>query len=186
MLTWADITLLVILGLSTLVGIWRGFVVEVMSLLVWGAAFWLAFVFGDEAGAMFDGLVQAEAARMFLGYGALFFAALILGGLATWLMGRLVRSTGLSGTDRLLGLGFGLLRGAALGCVLVLVFGFTSLPQEAWWRESRLLPGFQRGAEWMRGWLPQAVARHVRFELPPLPDPDATDAAIRETMAPGR
>ena len=108
--------------------------------------------------------------------------ALLVGGLATWLMGRLVKSTGLSGTDRLLGLGFGLLRGAALGCVLVLLLGFTPLPQDAWWRESQLLPGFQRGAEWLRSWLPEAVARHVRYTpalptlpLPSPPDPEQSD-----------
>ena len=124
MLTWVDIVLLAILGLSALVGLWRGFVVEVMSLAVWVAAFWLAFAFGDNVAALFEQAVQSPSARLFLGYAVLFIGALIVGGLATWLMGKLVQSTGLSGTDRLLGLGFGLLRGAALCCVLVLLFGF--------------------------------------------------------------
>jgi membrane protein required for colicin V production len=171
MLTWADIALLTVVGLSTIVGLWRGFVVEVMSLAVWVAAFWLAFAFGDEAATLFEGVVQANSARLFLGYAMLFVSALLVGGLATWLMGKLVKSTGLSGTDRLLGLGFGLLRGVALACVLVLVLGFTPMPQDAWWRDSRLLPEFQRGAEWLRTWLPAAVAEHVQFSpmLPALP-----------------
>ena len=182
MLTTADLVLLAIVGLSAVVGLWRGFVVEVMSLAVWVAAFWLAFVFGDEVAALFAEAVAAAGARLFLGYALTFVAALLVGGLATWLMGKLVRSTGLSGTDRILGLGFGLLRGAALGCVLVLLFGFTPLPQDAWWRESRLLPGFQRGAEWLRTWLPATVARHVDFQptlpalpIPSPPDPDKSD-----------
>ena len=164
MLTWVDIVLLAILGLSALVGLWRGFVVEVMSLAVWIAAFWLAFAFGDDVAAMFESSVQSPSARLFLGYAILFVSALIVGGLATWLMGKLVKSTGLSGTDRILGLGFGLLRGAALACVLVLLMGFTPMPQDAWWRESRVLPGFQTGAEWLRTWLPDAVAERVRFD----------------------
>jgi membrane protein required for colicin V production len=182
MLSTADLVLLAIVGISAIVGLWRGFVVEVMSLAVWIAAFWLAFAFGDEIAALFEQAVQAAGARLFLGYAITFIAALLAGGLATWLMGKLVRSTGLSGTDRVLGLGFGLLRGAALACVLVLLFGFTPLPQDAWWRESRLMPGFQRGAEWLRSWLPDAVARHVTFQLPALPvpprsppDPDKSD-----------
>lgn len=169
MLSWVDIVLLAIVGLSAVVGLWRGFVVEVMSLAVWVAAFWLAFVYGDEASALFAAHVDSPAARLLLGYVLLFLLALMVGGLATWLLGKLVRSTGLSGTDRLLGLGFGLLRGAALGCVLVLVLGFTPLPQDPWWQQSRVLPGFQRGAEWLRGWLPAAVAEHVRFDAVPLP-----------------
>ena len=171
MLTWADIALLTIVGLSTIVGLWRGFVVEVMSLAVWVAAFWLAFAFGDEAVALFEGAVQAPSARLFLGYAMLFVGALMVGGLATWLMGKLVKSTGLSGTDRILGMGFGLLRGAALACVLVLLLGFTAMPRDPWWRESRLLPHFQAGAEWLRAWLPAAVAQHVDFRalVPSLP-----------------
>jgi membrane protein required for colicin V production len=182
MLTTADLVLLAIVGLSAVVGLWRGFVVEVMSLAVWVAAFWLAFAFGDDISALFADAVQASGARLFLGYAVTFVAALLVGGLATWLMGKLVRSTGLSGTDRILGLGFGLLRGAALGCILVLLFGFTPLPQDPWWRESRLLPGFQRGAEWLRTWLPAAVAQHVDFQpmlpalpVPSPPDPDRSD-----------
>jgi membrane protein required for colicin V production len=181
-LTWVDIVLIAILAISTLVGLWRGFVVEVMSLAVWIAAFWLAFAFGDDAAALFDGLVEAASARLFLGYAMLFVTALMVGGLATWLMGKLVKSTGLSGTDRILGLGFGLLRGAALACVLVLLMGFTPMPQDAWWQQSRLLPGFQRGAEWLRSWLPEAVTQYVNFGVavpgandPSPPDPEARD-----------
>jgi membrane protein required for colicin V production len=180
MLTWADLALLTVLGLSTIVGLWRGFVVEVMSLAVWIAAFWLAFAFGDDVAMLFETTVQAPTARLFLGYAVLFVSALLVGGLATWLMGKLVKGTGLSGTDRMLGFCFGLLRGAALACVLVLLLGFTPMPQDPWWKESRLMPGFQRGAEWLRTWLPDAVAQHIRFELPALPnlsppDPEAGD-----------
>ena len=170
MLSWVDILLLAVVGLSAIVGLWRGFVVEVMSLVVWVAAFWLAFAYGDDAAGIFAGHVDSPSARLLLGYALLFIGALVVGGLATWLIGKLVQSTGLSGTDRILGLGFGLLRGVALGCVLVLVMGFTPLPQDGWWQQSRVLPVFERGAEWMRAWLPHAVAQHIRFDaLPDLP-----------------
>lgn len=182
MLTWVDIGLLAILGLSSIVGLWRGFVVEVMSLVVWIAAFWLAFALGDDVAAAFETSVQSPSARLFLGYAVLFLGALLVGGLATWLMGKLVKGTGLSGTDRMLGLGFGLLRGVALACVLVMLLGFTPMPQDQWWKQSRLLPGFQSGAEWLRTWLPDAVAERIRFDLPRLPDADATEAAVQATI----
>lgn len=174
-LNGADIALLAVIALSAIVGVWRGFLVEVMSLAVWLAAFWLAFTFGDNVGALFAPAVETAPARLFLGYASLFLGALALGGLATWLIGRLVKGTGLSGTDRLLGLGFGVVRGVALCCVGVLLLGFTPLPRDPWWQASRLLPSFTPGAEWLREWLPDAVAAHVRFDalpvLPPLPVP---------------
>ncbi|WP_395790898.1 CvpA family protein [Aquimonas sp.] len=163
MLSWADIVLLAIVGLSVLVGFWRGFVVEVMSLAVWVASFWLAFTYGDAAALLFEGVVEAPSARLLLGYALLFALALAVGGLATWLMGKLVKSTGLSGTDRLFGLVFGAVRGYALAAVVVLLAGFTALPADPWWEQSRVLPAFQRGAEWLRTRLPEAVADEVNF-----------------------
>lgn len=172
MLTWADIVLLAILGISALIGIWRGLVAEVMSLLVWVAAFWLAFAFGPDVAQMFEPHVDAPTARWFLGYASVFVLALVVGGLLNWLLGRLVKGTGLSGTDRLLGLCFGLLRGAAVACALVLVAGFTPMPQEQVWQQSQLVPGFVRGAEWMRDWLPEALSERLSF------DPGQVAAAV--------
>lgn len=157
-MTWVDIALLVILGLSALIGVWRGLISEVMALAAWIVATWLAIAFGDSVSMLYEGWVGTPTARWFLGYASVFIAVLLVGGVLTWFMRMLVRSTGLSGTERMLGLGFGLLRGAAIACVLVLVLGFTPMPQEAAWRNAQLLPGFQHGAEWMRTRLPQAVA----------------------------
>ncbi|MBB5015813.1 CvpA family protein [Rehaibacterium terrae] len=173
MLNWADIVLLAIVALSTLVGLWRGFIVEALSLGVWAVAFWVAFQFGKPVSELFEGHIDTPSARLFLAHAMLFIGALVAGGLVTWLVGRLVAGTGLSGTDRLLGLLFGLVRGAALGCLLVLLLGFTPLPRDPWWQESRLLPGFQRGAEWMKSWLPDAAAQYVRFGADELPAPRA-------------
>jgi len=168
----ADIALLTVIALSALVGLLRGFVVEVLSLVVWVVAFWLAFRFGESASGIFNAWVETPSARLFLGYTALFVGALVVGGWGIWLIGKLVKSTGLSGTDRLLGLLFGTARGAALCCLIVLMMGFTPLPQDPWWAQSQLIPRFTEGAQWMRDWLPEAAAAHVNFEaLPSSPVP---------------
>ncbi|MBW8366611.1 MAG: CvpA family protein [Arenimonas sp.] len=171
MLTWADFALLLILAVSMGIGLWRGFVVEVLSLTVWIAAFWLSMGFGEDVAQKLVGVEQASA-RLFLGYAGVFIAVLLAGGLLTWLIGKVIANTGLSGTDRVLGLGFGLLRGLVLACVAVLLMGFTPLPQDAWWQQSRLLPSVQRGAEWMAEFLPAAAAEEIEFGAPPLaPEP---------------
>lgn len=182
MLTWLDIALLVILGLSALIGLWRGLITEVMSLAVWAAAGWLAFAFGPAVAAMFEAHIDSPTARWALGYASVFVAALLVGALLVWLLQRLIKSTGLSGTDRMLGLGFGLARGAFIACLLVLLAGFTPLPQEAVWRQSTLMPGFSRGAAWLGQWLPEALAEHFSLEraaalLPTLPVPGENKAS---------
>ncbi len=163
MLTTIDCVLLGVLLLSALLGALRGLVVEVLSLAVWIAAFWLAFMYGAQVTVLFAAQVHEAAARLFLAYALVFIVALIVGSLVTWTIGKLVRSVGLGGVDRVFGLLFGLLRGVALGCVLILVLGFTRLPQEASWRTSLLIPEFQRGAELMKPWLPTAVVEHVSY-----------------------
>lgn len=168
MLNWADLVLLGIVAVSTLVGLWRGFIVEALGLLVWVGAFFAAFQFGKPVSDLFAGSIDTPSARLFAAYALLFVGVLMLGGLVTWLVGRMVSSTGLSGTDRTLGLVFGLLRGGAVACLLVLLLGFTPMPQDDWWRESRLMPGFERGAVALRELLPEAAAQHVNFEAAPL------------------
>lgn len=163
MLGAADMVVLGVLLLSGVLGLWRGFVTEVMSLASWVLAFWATFAFGDGAAAMLEGWIDAEAARGAAGYVGVFLAVLAAGGILTWLFGRLVRATGLSGTDRLLGFGFGLLRGAALCVVGILLLGFTPLPQRAEWGGSALIAVLQPGAEWLAAWLPEPVAAQIRF-----------------------
>ena len=59
--------------------------------------------------------------------------------------------TGLSGTDRFLGMVFGAARG---GLLIVVLAGLLSLgpveQQDLWWRESALLPRFLLIADWSK------------------------------------
>jgi membrane protein required for colicin V production len=172
-MNWADYALLTILAVSMGIGLWRGFVVEVLSLTVWIAAFWLTIGFGTDVAAQLTG-IGSPSARLFVGHAGVFITVLIVGGLLVWSIGKMIASTGLSATDRVLGLGFGLARGLVLACVGVLMLGFTPVPQEGWWAQARLIPSAQRGAEWMVTFLPADAAQHLSFpgyESPLLPAP---------------
>lgn len=174
MLSAFDIALLGVLLLSGLFGLWRGFVAEVMSLASWVLAFWASFAFGDAAAAWLGRWIDADPARHTAGYVGMFILVLAGGGVLTWLLTRLVQGTGLSGTDRLLGFGFGVLRGAAVCVIGVLLMGFTALPQRSDWSRSPLIALLQPGAEWLRAWLPDPVARRIQF--PPFTAPALPEA----------
>ena len=182
MLNAVDYALLLMLLLSMGIGLWRGLVVEVLSLTVWIAAFWLSVAFGDTVAAWFAG-VESAAARMFLGHAAVFLGVLIAGGLATWALGKFIATTGLSATDRVLGLGFGLARGLVLACVAVLLMGFTTLPSEPWWQASKLMPGVQLGAEWMQGFLPASAAEELHFAPPSAASSEMIDLVVPHESA---
>ncbi|MCK9488368.1 MAG: CvpA family protein [Xanthomonadales bacterium] len=171
-MTVADWVIVAIIGLSVLIGVWRGLIREAMSLVVWLAAIVAAMLFGHQVATLFEAWIELPSARIALGHVSVFLLVLIVGSLLTWAVGQAVRSSGLSGTDRLFGLGFGLLRGIAIIAALVLVLGYTPLPQDPWWRQSQLIPRFEPAAQWLREQLPQTaqMLQELRSE-PVQPDP---------------
>jgi membrane protein required for colicin V production len=156
----ADAAILGIVLLSVVIGIARGFIVEALSLGTWIAAAVAATVLGPQLADLFIGHIELPSARIALGYLIVFLLVLVAGALVTWAVRRLVEESGLSGTDRMLGLVFGLVRGVLIVVVLVLLAGLTPFPRDPWWRESQALPSFRRLAATALPWLPEAVAKH--------------------------
>jgi len=162
-LTIVDYSVLGVIGLSVLLSVWRGFMREVLSLAAWVVAFLIAFMFADAGAAYLAAYVSVPSVRIILAFGGLFLVTLFIGGLINILVAQLVKTTGLSGTDRMIGIVFGVVRGVAIIGLLVLLAGLTPLPSDPWWNESLLLPRFQPMALWLRGLLPPELAEHFSF-----------------------
>jgi membrane protein required for colicin V production len=173
-MNWTDYIILGVLGLSVLVGLWRGLISEVLALVIWVAAFWAAWLFGPVVAAHFEGVIHVPSVRIIVGYGVCFVAVLILGALLRFVIRKLIEGTGLSGTDRLLGMLFGFARGVLLVTLLVFLVGFTAFTRDPWWQQSVLLPQFQRVAAWLEQRAPASIGEHlhpaaVLDHLPRLP-----------------
>lgn len=139
---WIDIVILALVGFSTLISLIRGFVVEAMSIIIWITAIWAAFQFTSPLAAHLHG-IDVPSVRLGVAALLLIIGILVVGSLLSWLIGRLVRSTGLSGTDRMLGAIFGFLRGSFTVLALVAVGSWTPLCADPWWRQSQLIPRFE-------------------------------------------
>lgn len=163
-MSWPDYAILGTILISILVGALRGFIKEVFSLLVWAAAFTIAYLYADNVAVLMEAHVSLPSARTAIGFTGLFVVVLLIGGLVNYLLGRLVESTGLSGTDRLLGGVFGLGRGLVLVIVVLLVAGFTPIPSDPWWKNSVVIQRLLPLAEWAGGFLPETVSQHLDFE----------------------
>ena len=162
-MNWVDFVLIGIIGVSLLISLVRGFVREAFSLAVWIAAFWISWFFFRELAVHLEPWVSVPSLRLGLAFAALLLVTLLLGALVNFLISQLVERTGLTGTDRLLGMFFGVARGVLLVAILVLLAGLTPVPNDPWWQESRLIPYFQELAVWLRGFLPDDVAEMFNY-----------------------
>ena len=177
-MTWPDYAILAIVALSSLVGVLRGFVKEVFSLAVWAAAFLVAWHFSGDVAEWMSDAITLPSARLAMGFAGLFVGVLLIGGRANYLLGKLVQSTGLSGTDRLLGGVFGAARGLVLVVAILLVSGFTPLPADPWWKESVTIQRLMPLVDWGAGFLPESVSEHLDFE--PLDEEEASGEKAAE------
>ncbi|WP_426702769.1 CvpA family protein [Rhodanobacter sp. Col0626] len=159
-----DWVILAILGLSVLIGLWRGLIAELLSLVVWVAAFWVAATYGADVAAQLSHVITLPMARIGLGYAICFTGVLILGAVVRFAVRRLLWSSGLSGIDRLFGMVFGFVRGVLLVTLLVFLVGLTGVTREIWWQHSVLLPQFQGTAAWLGQNVPASVRDHLHPE----------------------
>lgn len=162
-MTWPDYAILALIVISTLVGVLRGFIKEVFSLLVWALAFFVAYRYSGGVAQLMENQVTLSSARTAMAFTALFVTVLLIGGLLIYLIGRLVESTGISGTDRLLGGVFGTARGLAIIIMVLLMAGFTPLPADPWWKQSAMIDRFMPLVLWAAGVLPPNLRDYLDF-----------------------
>ncbi|WP_449428823.1 CvpA family protein [Rhodanobacter umsongensis] len=166
-MNWTDCIILGVLALSVLIGLFRGLISEVLSLVIWVAAFWVAWAFGPLVSAQLEHAISMPTLRYSVGYGVCFVAVLIVGALVRFAARRLIWGAGLSGIDRLFGMVFGFVRGVLIVTLLVFLVGLTALTREPWWQQSVLLPQFQEAAAWMGQNVPPGVSTSVREHFHP-------------------
>ncbi|HQU15525.1 MAG: colicin V production CvpA [Chromatiales bacterium 21-64-14] len=163
-MTWADYAIIAVIAVSVALSVVRGFMREALALAAWIAAFWVALVFSDKLAGLFARFISTPSVRVAVAFAVLFVLTLLVGALLNYAAVQVVKKSGLTGTDRLVGALFGLARGVALVALLVLLAGLTPAPKDPWWRESLLLGHFQSLAVWLRGWLPPGIAANFVFK----------------------
>ncbi|MBF8779335.1 CvpA family protein [Pseudomonas fulva] len=148
--TWVDWAIIAIIAVSSLISLKRGFVKEALSLVIWIVAGAVAWMFGGSLSQYLEPYIQTPSARVIAGCTILFVATLVVGAMLNFIVGELIRATGLSGTDRFLGMAFGAARGGLLVVVAVGLLSLGPVQQDPWWQESSLLPRFLLVADWSK------------------------------------
>jgi len=154
-MTVVDVIVIIVICLSALFSLVRGFVKEAISLATWVIAIWLAATFAPKLATILPAGIESEAVRQTVSFGILFILTLMIGTLVNTLLNQVVKKTGLSGADRLFGVAFGLLRGGLIIVVFVIIGGMTPLPEADWWQSSVMLQWFESTALVIQDYIPE-------------------------------
>lgn len=163
-MTWFDIAVLIVLGLSMLLGVMRGLVKEVMAIAAWVVAVVLARQFAPTVANWLPAVLQPAGLRLAAGFACVTFVALMLLWLVTYFAMQIIRAKGLTLADRTVGAIFGLARGLLIVLVGVLVAGLTSLPKEPGWRNAWFSSPFEALAVSVKAWLPESIKTRIQYD----------------------
>jgi membrane protein required for colicin V production len=156
-----DWILIFVLVFSMLLGAWRGLVYEVLSVLGWVAAFYLAQLLAPRTSLMLPMRTLSEPVRYAAGFVLVFIAAVFSAGLLAFLLKKLVEAIGLRPVDRTMGAAFGLVRGLILLLAATVVMELTALKNSPWWQESKGAVALTATLRGLKPVLPEQFAKYL-------------------------
>jgi membrane protein required for colicin V production len=159
-LGWVDIALLAVFGLSVLIGLWRGFVFEIVSLLGW----LVAFVIANSAGPLLAEVLPISdepKVRLWIAYIVVFIAILVTCTLLARMLRALVAATPLSFVDHLLGGLFGAARGALVCVIVATLVMLSPYATSTTWKKSHGALWLGMALEGLKPVLPQSLNVHI-------------------------
>lgn len=155
--TLVDYGVIFLILVSIVIGLFRGFVKEVLSIVVWTLSVFAALKFYEELSIYFTGITDNSTIRSGIAIAVIFIGCLIIGSIISHLISVLVKSTGLSGTDRLLGVIFGFLRGVLVVAVIILIVNYSEFSKDPMWKDSYIANKMQPLVNWLQEFVPSKV-----------------------------
>ncbi len=153
-----DYVIIAIVVISLLIGILRGFIKEILSLLAWGVAIWVGLTFSRRFSVLLEKIIEFPPARIAVAFVILLLLTLVISGVINYFADLLLQKTGLTGIDRLLGLFLGIARGGIVVALLIMLAGLTPAPEQPLWQQSNLIPYFKDLSFWLRKQIPPEIA----------------------------
>ena len=157
----ADIVILAVMGVSLAFGLFRGLVRELLSLVSWILAFWIAYRFSSSVAQIIDKALQNPTLSQAVSAILVFVLVLVALMLLASLISKIFKATGLAGMDRILGGLFGFGRAVVILFVALIVGQHTVVIEQDWYNASMMIPLFDQALDWVAGYLPPGTLERV-------------------------
>lgn len=164
-LSGLDIIILVIIAISVITGLFRGFVKELLALGIWVAAIWTAFHFCAQASDWLKPWIHQSDIRTVAGFALIMISILLLGGITSNLLSIIIAKSGLSGTDRLFGMVFGFARAVFIISLLIVVAKLSGFPDTPYTSKSKLYAEFKPVVGYLASFAPGWLERLKEFNV---------------------
>lgn len=148
----ADFAILVVVGLSCILGLWRGLIREVLVLVSWIAIVLVSWLYIRSLANLMQDFIEQPVLQTLIAFLIIFFGVVLLRLGLTKVLRSMLKLAGLALMDRILGGVFGVLRGVLIVCVVLYLVGIffdvSVLDRSELWSESVLIPHGAALIEW--------------------------------------
>tara|TARA_B100000029_G_C17496491_1_gene931085 strand:- start:407 stop:964 length:558 start_codon:yes stop_codon:yes gene_type:complete len=149
-----DIVILAVMAISLVFGLFRGLLRELLSLVSWVLAFWIAYRYSANVAEIIDRALQNPTLSQAVSAVLVFVIVLVALMVLTSLIAKVFKATGLAGIDRILGGLFGLGRGVVILLAALILASHTGAVEQDWYNASTMIPMFDRALDWMAAYVP--------------------------------
>jgi membrane protein required for colicin V production len=148
---WAgiDFVIIGIIGLSVLTGLMRGFFKELVALAAWILAIWLAITYTKLVAGWFVSYIHDNTLRSAVAFIVILLCTLLAGAIVNMTLGFVLKHSGLSGADRILGMGFGFIRGVVIVSLVIVIAGMSGMNLAPYRTQSKLYMYFDPVVSWI-------------------------------------
>ncbi|MDR3503621.1 MAG: CvpA family protein [Legionella sp.] len=151
---WIDLILIVMIGLSTITGLFRGVIKEVIALGIWIVAIWVGYNYSQSLTPWLSQFIANQTARTAAAFMIIVIGVMFAGAVINFILGLILRRSGLSSIDKILGGCFGFGRGVLMVSLVLAVLKMTSLPYQPYTQSSVICNQLQPVVNWISGYIP--------------------------------
>lgn len=154
-----DFVIIAVILLSAMTGLVRGFIKEIVSLAIWVIAGWLAFSYAKPVATWVSTYIQDKSIQVIVAYVVIIIGTIIVGAILNAMLSFMMHHSGLTGTDRALGFGFGAIRGIFLVALIMVVIRLSAFPEDDYRHKSQLYRYFTPTVNWLYQYTPNILKR---------------------------